>query len=211
MEIIYEDTKAITGAEPNFKWGQMFHMLKEKKVPEAGLEELALYENILRYGITKVATRPRIIPCAEVIGWILPRIDTTGMIMNDVENKSFTYFAPAFISTTYILPKKETNLIIEWVKSLNLDYTATTKMMVAEGKTFQHKQSRDYETAHLRTPFRIITLMLSKLYGRLDGKIYNFAWIPLMYYVAMEGRIFNWAGILSKSLAKCIKATQEGL
>ena len=33
VEIIYEDTKAINGAEPNFKWGQLFHMLKEKKVP----------------------------------------------------------------------------------------------------------------------------------------------------------------------------------
>ena len=32
VEIIYEDTKAITGTEPEFKWGQMFHMLVEKKV-----------------------------------------------------------------------------------------------------------------------------------------------------------------------------------
>ena len=37
VEIIYEDTKAIIGIEPDFKWGQMFHMLKEKKVLEAGL------------------------------------------------------------------------------------------------------------------------------------------------------------------------------
>ena len=84
-------------------------------------------------------------------------------------------------------------------------------MMVAEGKTFRHKQSAEYEIAHLQTPFRIIALMLSRLYGRVDGKLYNFGWIPLMYYVAMEGRIFNWADILSRNLAKCIKAAQEGL
>ena len=47
VEIIYEDTKAITGVESDFKWGKMFHMLKEKKAPEAGLEDLAVYENIL--------------------------------------------------------------------------------------------------------------------------------------------------------------------
>ena len=46
VEIIYEDTKAITGVELEFKWGQMFHMLVEKKVLEEGLEYLALYENI---------------------------------------------------------------------------------------------------------------------------------------------------------------------
>ena len=47
IEILYEVTKAITIAELDFKLGQMFQMLKEKKVPEAGLEDLALYENIL--------------------------------------------------------------------------------------------------------------------------------------------------------------------
>ena len=47
VEIIYEDMKAITGVEPEFKWGLMFHMLVEKKVLEARLEDLAFYENIL--------------------------------------------------------------------------------------------------------------------------------------------------------------------
>ena len=63
VEIIYEDTKSVIGVEPKFKWGQIYHMLVEKKVPEARLEDLALYDNILRYGITKVSTRPDIFPC----------------------------------------------------------------------------------------------------------------------------------------------------
>ena len=29
MEIIYEDTKVVTGAEPDFKWGQICHMIKD--------------------------------------------------------------------------------------------------------------------------------------------------------------------------------------
>ena len=53
--------------------------------------------------------------------------------------------------------------------------------------------------------------MLSRLYGKDDGKLYNFGWIPLMYYIAMEGRIFNWEYIVSRNLAKCIKAAQDGL
>ena len=57
MEIIYKDTKSAR-AKPEFKWGEIYHMLKEKKVPEAGLEDLVLYKNILKYGITKVSTRP---------------------------------------------------------------------------------------------------------------------------------------------------------
>ena len=41
-EIVYEDTKAIIGAKLEFKWGQIYPMLVERKVPEAGLEDLAL-------------------------------------------------------------------------------------------------------------------------------------------------------------------------
>ena len=57
VELIYEDTKPIIGAEPEFKWDQVYHMLVEKRAPEAGLEDLALYDNMLRSGITKVSTR----------------------------------------------------------------------------------------------------------------------------------------------------------
>ena len=47
--------------------------------------------------------------------------------------------------------------------------------------------------------------MLRRLYGRPDGKMYNFGWIPLMYYVAMEGKVFNWVDIATRNVAKCVK------
>ena len=134
---MYEDTKVITGAEPELKWGQIYPMLVERKVPKDGLGDLALYENILRSGLTKISTRPNIFPCAEIIGWMLPKIDIVGMIINGVDGNLVASFAPAFISATYSLPKKEINVTREWVKSLKFDYTATTKMMVAKGKTFR--------------------------------------------------------------------------
>ena len=84
-------------------------------------------------------------------------------------------------------------MTIDWVTSLKFDYTTTVKGMMTEGKTFRHNLSGEYETTNLRTPSRIVALMLSRLYGRSDGKMYNFGWIPLMYYVAMEGIVFNWA------------------
>ena len=56
-EIVYEDTKVIKGVEPELKWGQIYPMLVERKVSEAGLGDLALYENILRSRLTKITTR----------------------------------------------------------------------------------------------------------------------------------------------------------
>ena len=92
-----------------------------------------------------------------------------------------------------------------WVKSLKFDYTTTIKGMMTKGKTFRHKMSGEYETTNLQTPFRIVALMLSKVYGRPEGKMYNFGWIPLMYYVAIEGIFFNWADISTRKFSKGIK------
>ena len=135
----------------------------------------------------------------------MPKIDTVGMIINDEEGNPIASFAPSFISKEYSLPEVEISVTKEWVKSLKFDYTTTIKGMMTKGKTFRHKQSREYEMAHLRTPFRIVALMLSRLYGRPDGKMYNFGWIPLMYYVPMEGIVFNWADIADRNFSKGIK------
>ena len=84
-----------------------YPMLVEIKVPEAGLEDLDLYKNILRSGITKIETRPDIFPCAKVIRWMLSKIDTVGMMINYEEGNPAASFAPAFISVAYSLLKKE--------------------------------------------------------------------------------------------------------
>ena len=59
---------------------------------------------------------------------IPPRVDVTGMMMNDEENKGFASFALAFISTSYNSPKKEISVTTEWVKSLKVNpYTFIVK------------------------------------------------------------------------------------
>ena len=62
------------------------------------------------------------------------------MIMDNVEDKGFASFTPGFIAKTYSLPLSEISMTTDWVKGLKFDYIATTKMMVAESKTFRHKQ-----------------------------------------------------------------------
>ena len=111
--------------------------------------------------------------------------------MNDTQNKYFTSFTPTFLSTAYSLPEKEVSVTTKWVKGLKFDYTAKARMMMIDGKIFRNKQSREYETAHLKTPYRLIVLLLNKIYGRADGRFYKFGWIALIYHIAMKGTFFN--------------------
>ena len=81
VEYIYEDTRATTRVEPDYKWGEIYQMISNQKVPDAGFEELTIYANIEKLALMKVATRPELFPCSEVISWILPREDVTTMIL----------------------------------------------------------------------------------------------------------------------------------
>ena len=47
VEVIYEDTKAIIGVEPEYKWGEVYRMISNQSVPDAGLK-ICPYMQILR-------------------------------------------------------------------------------------------------------------------------------------------------------------------
>ena len=95
-------------------------MLQDQKVPDAGLEDIPLYENILISGITKVSTRPEFFPCAKVISWILPKANARNMIMYNVEGKGFPSFTPTYLSKSYSLQVPEVNMIDQWKNGLSI-------------------------------------------------------------------------------------------
>ena len=104
VEVIYEDTKAIMGVEPEYKWGEIYRMISNWRVPDAILEDLPIYANIERSKIMNIATRPELFPCLEVIGWILPRIDVTKMILANSEGHGYASYSPAYVAIAYKLP-----------------------------------------------------------------------------------------------------------
>ena len=67
-EYIYGDTQCISGVEPEYKWGEIYRLISRREVPDMGLEEKPIYANIEKSSIMKVATRPELFPCSEVIG-----------------------------------------------------------------------------------------------------------------------------------------------
>ena len=56
--VIYEDTKAVTGIEPEYKRGGIYQMITNQSVPDWGLEDLPIYANVERSTIMKVAMHP---------------------------------------------------------------------------------------------------------------------------------------------------------
>ena len=104
MEYIYEDTKATTSVEPDYKWGDIYRMIVNQNVPDAGFEELNIYAKIEKSALMKVATRPDLFPSSEVIGWILPRVDVTTIILENTAKQGYATYNPAYVSMAYHLP-----------------------------------------------------------------------------------------------------------
>ena len=69
----------------------------------------------------KVSTRPELFPCAEVIGWILPKDDVTKMILSNIEGQCYASYSPAYVAQACKLPTPQTCLTEEWLKGLDLD------------------------------------------------------------------------------------------
>ena len=136
VEYIYEDTKATTGVKPDYKWGEIYRMIANQNVPDAEFEELTIYANIEKSILMKVAMRPDLFLCSEVIGWILPRADVTTMILENTSKHGYAAYSPAYVSIAYHLPLAQIYITESWLKKTQLDLVETIKRMMIPGKKF---------------------------------------------------------------------------
>ena len=177
VEYTYEDTRCIVGVEPKYKWGEIYRLITHREVPDIGFEEETIYANIERSMLMRVATRPELFACLEVIGWILPREDVTTMILAIVDKQGYASYSPGYISLAYHLPEAQVYLTEDWLKKINLDLVETLKRMLVPGKSFRTRPSGEYGIATLRTPYRFISLMLNRIFGRAHGKSFKLGWV----------------------------------
>ena len=58
FKVIYADTKVVTSSEPEYRWGNIYQMIKEQRIPDTGLEDFPICANIERSEIMKVSMQP---------------------------------------------------------------------------------------------------------------------------------------------------------
>ena len=140
--MIYEDTQCISGIEPEYKWGKIYRIISYREVPDTGLEEEPIYANIEKSPIMKVATRPELFPCSDVVRWILPHTNNNTMLMGNVEGQGYAAFSPGYVALAYHLPEPQVFLSNDWLDNLRMDLVETLKRMILLGNVYRHKQPR---------------------------------------------------------------------
>ena len=53
--------------------------------------------------------------------------------------------------------------------------------------------------------------MLNRIFRRANGKNFKIGWVPVIFFVATQGTIFNWENIVSNSLSTYICAALGGV
>ena len=100
----FEDMKEIIAITLKFKWGDLYQMIRDQNIPNAGLEKILFYRNIKISGITKANIHLDLFPYSEVLGWILPRVNSSLSIIFIVKGEAFSSFNPTYIIVAYKLP-----------------------------------------------------------------------------------------------------------
>ena len=85
----------------------------------------------------KIATRPDLFPCSEVIRWILPRADVTTMILANVDKQGYAAYRPGYVALAYHLPEAQVYLTDDWLKEIKMDLVETLKRMLMPRKNFR--------------------------------------------------------------------------
>ena len=99
-----------------------------------------------------------------MINWILPKADVTKMILSNVDGQGFVAYSPTYVSQACKLPA-HIYLTEKWLKELDLDILDNVQRMMVPGKQFRTRPSREYETTNLWTPYKLLALMLDRIFG----------------------------------------------
>ena len=87
------------------------------------------------------------------------------MIFSNTEGQGYAAYIPYYVAQAYKLPTPQSYLTEEWLKGLDLDILDNVRRMMVPRKHFCTRPSEEYETVHLCTPYRLIALMLNRIFG----------------------------------------------
>ena len=86
------------------------------------------------------------------------------MILSNVDGQGFAAYSLDYVAQSCKIPAPQIYLTEKWLKELDLDILDNVRRMMVPGKQFHMRPSGEYETANLRTPYRLLDLILNKIF-----------------------------------------------
>lgn len=128
--------------------------VREDKYPELPLQpgekntDAGVYQTIRRSCLHKVAARPALMPCAEILSWLISHANVENRLIKDENGKAIASFQPSSLELYYKFPKPETSLtdgrVLQFAHNINSH--EMRKGWWITGKAFRSRRKGMYPT-----------------------------------------------------------------
>ena len=165
------------------------------------LEDREVYVNIQWLGFHKVVCRYLVLPCVDVIKWILQGLDTKSMALNNFSGQQLASYQPHEIHLIHNLPKPEEHLDSRlYVSWSYLNAKEVNKSWWKKLMKFCQNPNSTYKTKSRIIVYHYLMVMCCRVYGQRSIESFPKGWIYMLYLIITEGKIFNWSNLLSQQL-----------
>jgi hypothetical protein len=147
-----------------------------------------------------INSRTPVLPCIEILGWIIDHADTMKCTINNAEGECVGVFLPVEVQKYYKLRDPEERLNIDFVVKF-YEYHDTNMLLASwwrEDKKFTNTNTGYYNTVNLIQTYMYLMALICRSYGEKDCSKFSEAWMPLAYTIAISESSFNWGAIISK-------------
>ena len=128
-------------------------------------------KNIIKSGLHRAAVKTLVLPCLDVIEWIIWKVDHANRIILNSENKSVASYKASIFNQIYHLKEAHIKVTPEWLKQNNesVDFLTIMKGWWSEGQFRAKYASIEWKTSKFRKSVKIIFILLPRVFRRKDG------------------------------------------
>jgi hypothetical protein len=224
-----QNTDALSDTSPRSidtvkSWTQVFNILQYELVncpddsSDNEKEDLSTkYKIVAQSELHKVATRPRLFPYNDMVGWALDHVDIPTRTIFNSQKVAIGSFRPEHLQVMYKLSPVSNfvynaNFLVEFNKKECDQYGKNLSDLIKDWYSHPEKFRADshgiYPVSALEPQIMYIAMMMCRLYGKENTTHFFLPWVPIIHSVA-EGYSFDWEKILSDSLVQEIARYQS--
>ena len=169
------------------------------------------YNNIIKSRLHREVENTLVLPCLDVIEWIIRILDYEHWSILNYEEKSVANKKASVFNQMYHLKEAHIKVAPEWLrqKSESTDLLTIMKGWWSEGHFRTKFVAVEWKTSKFRKSVRIIVILLSRVFRRKDGSTFLDKWILVIYQIITSGPTLNWGELISSNLDVQLKKVQK--
>lgn len=187
---IYEDTKLVLNKNIKLKWQEVNNAFAGTFGKD--LKDFQVNVNIHKSDLYWIACRYPMLPCMDMIHWIVSHIDPETMTLRTVSGMEISTFREQDYDKMYQMTEPITIMETPFIlPSSNANSRDILKNWVKELAKFRMTPNHIYKTKILWKSYQYLVIFSCRLYGKESTKTFPKSWVITLDQLAREGKVCN--------------------